>query len=115
MLHGSLSYVMQDPFGQTADVHSCSAGLDYPGVGPEHSYWKDAGRVSYTAVTDNQALEAFTTLARCEGILPALESSHAVAFAIEKAGTMRPDQHLLVNLSGRGDKDVDEACRLLGL
>lgn len=115
VLHGSLSYVMQDAFGQTADVHSCSAGLDYPGVGPEHSYWKDAGRVAYTAVTDAQALEAFTTLARCEGILPALESSHAVAFAIEKAGAMRPDQHVLVNLSGRGDKDVDEACRLLGM
>lgn len=115
VLHGSLSYVMQDAFGQTADVHSCSAGLDYPGVGPEHSYWKDAGRVGYTAVTDAQALEAFTLLARCEGILPALESSHAVAHAIEKAGTMRADQHLVVNLSGRGDKDVDEAVRLLGM
>lgn len=115
VLHGSLSYVMQDAFGQTADVHSCSAGLDYPGVGPEHSYWKDAGRVKYTAVTDAQALEAFRFLARCEGILPALESSHAVAHAIEKAGMMRTDQHLVVNLSGRGDKDVDEAVRLLGL
>lgn len=115
ILHGSLSYVMQDSFGQTADVHSCSAGLDYPGVGPEHSYWKDAGRVSYTAVTDAEALKAFSLLARNEGILPALETSHAVAHAIEKAGTMRDDQTVLVNLSGRGDKDVDEAVRLLGL
>jgi tryptophan synthase beta chain len=115
VLHGSLSYVMQDKFGQTADVHSCSAGLDYPGVGPEHSYWKDSGRVEYTAVTDAEALEAFTMLARCEGILPALESSHAVAHAVARAGVMREDQHVLVNLSGRGDKDVDEAVRLLGM
>ncbi len=115
VLHGSLSYVMQDQFGQTADVHSCSAGLDYPGVGPEHSYWKDAGRVAYTAVTDVQALDAFTVLARNEGILPALESSHAVAHALERAAKMREDQTLLVSLSGRGDKDVDEACRLLGM
>ncbi len=77
ILHGSLSYVLQDEFGQTADVHSCSAGLDYPGVGPEHSYWKDAGRVQYTAVTDTEALDAFTLLARTEGIIPALETSHA--------------------------------------
>jgi len=113
VLHGSLSYVLQDADGQTADVHSCSAGLDYPGVGPEHSYWKDAGRVKYTAVTDDRALDAFTDLCRCEGIIPALETAHAIAEAIERAGMMRNDQHLVVNLSGRGDKDVDEAARLL--
>ncbi|MFM9957957.1 MAG: tryptophan synthase subunit beta [Phycisphaerales bacterium] len=115
VLHGSLSYVMQDEFGQTADVHSCSAGLDYPGVGPEHSYWKDTGRVQYTAVTDAEALSGFTTLSHQEGIIPALESSHAIAHAIAHAATLRDDQHVLVNLSGRGDKDVDEAVRLLGL
>jgi len=115
VLHGSLSYVLQDPNGQTADVHSCSAGLDYPGVGPEHSYWKDAGRVRYTAATDAEALEAFTLLCRTEGIIPALESSHAIAHAAKLAATMPRDKHVVVNLSGRGDKDVDEATRLLGL
>ncbi len=114
VLHGSLSYVLQDPSGQTADVHSCSAGLDYPGVGPEHSYWKDAGRVSYTAATDTEALAAFTTLARTEGIIPALESSHALAEGLKLAKAMKPEQIVVVNLSGRGDKDVDEATRLLG-
>jgi tryptophan synthase beta chain len=113
VLHGSLSYVLQDPFGQTADVHSCSAGLDYPGVGPEHAYWKDAGRVNYCSITDAQALDAFTLLARAEGIIPALESAHAIAEGVRRAATMRADQHLLINLSGRGDKDVDEADRLL--
>jgi tryptophan synthase beta chain len=114
VLHGSLSYVLQDAFGQTALVHSCSAGLDYPGVGPEHAYWKDAGRVRYTAVTDRQALDAFTLLARTEGIIPALESAHAIAQAVTLASQMRSNQHVLVNLSGRGDKDVEEAARLLG-
>jgi tryptophan synthase beta chain len=113
VLHGSLSYVLQDSHGQTADVHSCSAGLDYPGVGPEHSYWKDAGRVTYTAVTDDEALDAFTLLARMEGIIPALETAHAIAEAVKLAGTMTKDQNVLVNCSGRGDKDVDEASRLL--
>jgi tryptophan synthase beta chain len=115
VLHGSLSYVLQDGDGQTADVHSCSAGLDYPGVGPEHSYWKDEGRVEYTAVTDAQALEAFQLLARLEGIIPALETSHAVHAAIEAARAMRPDQVVVINVSGRGDKDAVEAMRLLGL
>ena len=115
VLHGSLSYVLQDENGQTADVHSCSAGLDYPGVGPEHSYWKDSGRVMYTAVTDADALDAFRLLARTEGIIPALETSHAVAEAMRLAAEMKADQNLLINLSGRGDKDVDEASRLLGL
>jgi len=115
VLHGSLSYVLQDGDGQTADVHSCSAGLDYPGVGPEHSHWKDAGRVCYTAVTDAQALEAFQLLARLEGIIPALETSHAVHAAVTAARAMRPDQVVVINVSGRGDKDVIEAMRLLGL
>jgi tryptophan synthase beta chain len=115
VLHGSLSYVLQDPDGQTAAVHSISAGLDYPGVGPEHSFWHDVGRVQYTSVTDAQALKAFTTLARLEGIIPALESSHALAWALDKAAAMRPEQVLVVNLSGRGDKDLDEAVRLLGM
>ncbi len=113
VLHGSLSYVLQDAEGQTADVHSCSAGLDYPGVGPEHSYWKDAGRVSYTSATDAEALEAFQLLARTEGIIPALESSHAIAKALGVAREMLTDQNVVVNLSGRGDKDVDEVVRLI--
>jgi tryptophan synthase beta chain len=114
VLHGSFSYVLQDEFGQTAPVHSCSAGLDYPGVGPEHSYWKEAGLVRYTAVRDAQALEAFELLARLEGIIPALEPAHAIAAAVERAGRMTRDQVLVVNLTGRGDKDVQEAARLLG-
>ena len=113
VLHGSLSYVLQDEYGQTADVHSCSAGLDYPGVGPEHSYWKDARRVSYTSVTDEEALNAFSITAQREGVIPALESSHTLAHAINLAGEMHENEHLIVNLSGRGDKDVDEAARLL--
>ncbi len=112
VLHGSLSYVMQDEDGQTCDVHSISAGLDYPGVGPEHSYWKDSGRVEYTSCRDVDALKAFGVLARSEGILPALESSHAVAKAIELAPRMRPEQMLVVCLSGRGDKDAAEIARL---
>ena len=114
VLHGSLSYVLQDTNGQTAPVHSISAGLDYPGVGPEHAYWHDTGRVQYTAVTDQQALEAFTTLTKQEGIIPALESSHALAHAVELAATLAQNQTVVVNLSGRGDKDLDEAARLLG-
>ncbi len=114
VLHGSLSYVLQDEHGQTADVHSCSAGLDYPGVGPEHSYWKDAGRVRYAVCTDEQALEAFLWCARDEGIIPALESSHAVAAGVRLAAEMPKEANLVINLSGRGDKDVAEAARLLG-
>jgi len=113
VLHGSLSYVLQDDDGQTASVHSCSAGLDYPGVGPEHSFWKDAGRVEYTAVDDDEALDAMLLLSRMEGVLPALETAHAIAAAVRIAGTMQPDQHLVINCSGRGDKDVDEAAKLL--
>jgi tryptophan synthase beta chain len=113
VLHGSLSYVLQDAAGQTADVHSCSAGLDYPGVGPEHSHWKDTGRVRYMAATDDQALDAFRLLAEREGIIPALETAHAVHGAVELARTMRSDQVVVINVSGRGDKDVNEAIRLL--
>jgi len=114
VLHGSLSYVLQDPSGQTADVHSCSAGLDYPGVGPEHSHWKDSGRVHYVAATDAEALNAFDLLARTEGIIPALETSHAVHAAVELARTMRPEAIVVINVSGRGDKDVNEVIRLRG-
>ncbi len=113
VLHGSLSYVLQDQDGQTQDVHSCSAGLDYPGVGPEHAFWKDEGRVEYQIVDDQEALEAFQALCETEGIIPALESSHAVACAIRVAKELASDQHLLINLSGRGDKDVEEVQRLL--
>jgi tryptophan synthase beta chain len=114
VLHGSLSYVLQDDDGQTAGVHSCSAGLDYPGVGPEHSWWKDSGRVEYVAVTDDAALDAFGELARCEGILCALETAHAFAHGRELAKTMSADQTLVLNLSGRGDKDCEEIARLTG-
>ena len=114
VLHGSYSYVMQDSDGQTSPVHSISAGLDYPGVGPEHSYWKDIGRVEYTFCRDPDALETFDKVARNEGILPALESCHAVSKALENAARMKPDQHLLVCLSGRGDKDAAEIARLKG-
>jgi tryptophan synthase beta chain len=114
VLHGSLSYVLQDPFGQTADVHSCSAGLDYPGVGPEHSYWKDAGRVEYVAATDAEALAAFDLLAQKEGIIPALETSHAVHSAVQLARTLPKDAIVVINVSGRGDKDVNEVIRLRG-
>jgi tryptophan synthase beta chain len=113
VLHGSLSYVLQDPDGQTADVHSVSAGLDYPGVGPEHSFWKDTGRVTYNSATDAQALDAFQLLCRFEGLIPALESSHAIHETVRLARTMSPEQHIIANLSGRGDKDIDEVIRLL--
>jgi tryptophan synthase beta chain len=112
VLHGSYSYVMQDEDGQTCDVHSISAGLDYPGVGPEHSYWKDTGRVTYTYCEDRDALTGFDALARNEGILPALESSHAIFRAMEQAAPMRKDQIIVVCLSGRGDKDAAEIARL---
>ena len=114
VLHGSYSYVMQDEDGQTSDVHSMSAGLDYPGVGPEHSYWKDTKRVEYTSCRDDEALGAFDFLARNEGILTALETCHAVAKAADTAKLMSPDQHLVICLSGRGDKDAAELARLRG-
>jgi len=115
VLHGSFSYVMQDDDGQTADVHSISAGLDYPGVGPEHSFWKESGRVTYTSCGDADALAAFDTLARTEGILPALESSHAVAHAMQMAAGRDPTETIVVCLSGRGDKDAAEIARLRGV
>ncbi len=114
VLHGTFSYVMQDDDGQTADVHSVSAGLDYPGVGPEHSYWKDTGRAQYTFANDQQALAAFDALAKSEGILPALESSHAIAAGMQVASEMNKDEMVVVCLSGRGDKDAAEIARLRG-
>jgi len=107
VLHGAYSYLQQDDDGQIQEVHSISAGLDYPGVGPEHSFLKDSGRVEYTAVTDKEALKAFTLLSQTEGIIPALESAHAVAQAVKIAPTMSEKQTLVICLSGRGDKDVD--------
>jgi len=114
VLHGSFSYVLQDEDGQTDDVHSISAGLDYPGVGPEHSYWKDIGRVRYESVTDAEALDAYNLTARKEGILPALESSHALAQSFKEAARLGPEKVLVVCLSGRGDKDAFEVARLRG-
>jgi tryptophan synthase beta chain len=115
VLHGCLSYVLQDDDGQTADVHSCSAGLDYPGVGPEHAYWKDAGRVEYVSITDDEALEGFKLLAQSEGIIPALETAHAIAQTAKLAPKLGKDKIVVVNLSGRGDKDCQEAARLMGM
>jgi len=112
ILHGSLSYVLQDADGQTADVHSVSAGLDYPGVGPEHAWWHDTGRVEYTSVTDGEALEAFDLVARREGILPALETSHAIAWAVREAARRPASEHIVICLSGRGEKDAAEIARL---
>jgi len=112
ILHGCRTYLMDDSNGQIIDTHSVSAGLDYPGVGPEHSWLKDTGRATYVGISDDDALAAFHKLNRMEGILPALESSHAVAYGMKLAATMRPDQTILVNLSGRGDKDVATVATL---
>ncbi|WP_456411898.1 tryptophan synthase subunit beta [Oceanithermus sp.] len=114
VLHGSYMYLLHDEDGQIQPAHSVSAGLDYPGVGPEHSYYADAGIAEYASVTDEQALEAFRFLSRAEGIIPALESAHAIAYAARLAPRMAPDEVLIINLSGRGDKDVNEVMRLLG-
>ena len=115
VLHGNRTYLMQDDNGQIIETHSISAGLDYPGVGPEHAWLKDSGRAEYVAVTDDEALEAFHQLCRLEGIIPALESSHALAYAAKMAPRMRKDQILLVNLSGRGDKDMQTVAEKSGL
>ena len=115
VLHGSFSYVMQDEDGQTCDVHSISAGLDYPGVGPEHSYWKETGRVRYINCRDDEAMRAFDALVQTEGIMPALESAHAVAKAMEMAAERSPEEIVVVCLSGRGDKDANEVARLRGV
>ncbi len=115
VLHGNRTYLLQDDNGQIIETHSISAGLDYPGVGPEHAWLKDSGRAEYVAVTDDEALEAFHKLCRLEGIIPALESSHALAYAAKMAPRMRRDQILLVNLSGRGDKDMHTVAEKSGI
>ena len=114
VLHGNRTYLLQDANGQITETHSISAGLDYPGVGPEHAYLKDIGRAEYVGITDKEALAAFHHLCRTEGIIPALESSHAVAYAMKLAPTLPPDKHILVNLSGRGDKDIGTVADLSG-
>ncbi|MGC8877191.1 tryptophan synthase subunit beta [Thermus sp.] len=114
VLHGSYMYLLYDHDGQITPAHSVSAGLDYPGVGPEHSYYADTGLAEYASVTDEEALEGFKLLARLEGIIPALESAHAIAHAAKVVPEMEKDQVVVINLSGRGDKDVTEAMRLLG-
>jgi len=115
VLHGNRTYLLQDEDGQIIETHSISAGLDYPGVGPEHAWLKDSGRAEYVAVTDQEALDAFHALCRLEGIMPALESSHALAHAMKIAPSMHKDQVLLVNLSGRGDKDMHTVAKYSGL
>ena len=114
-IHGMSCYVLENADGSPAAVHSIASGLDYPGVGPEHSYLKDVGRVEYTTASDKETLDAFLTLSRVEGIIPALESAHAVAWAIREAPKHSPDEHILVNLSGRSDKDADYVASKLGL
>ncbi|MBO0995553.1 tryptophan synthase subunit beta [Bacillus sp. SD088] len=114
VLHGTMTYLLQDAHGQIQEAHSISAGLDYPGVGPEHSFLKDQGRVNYTSVTDAEALEAFQMLSKTEGIIPALESSHAVAYAVKLAKDMKTSETMVICLSGRGDKDVDAVRSAIG-
>ena len=115
VLHGNRTYLMEDENGQITETHSISAGLDYPGVGPEHAWLKDVGRVCYESVTDEQALAAFHEVTRVEGIIPALESSHAIAYALQLTAKMSPEQTLIVNLSGRGDKDIDTVAEIEGI
>lgn len=113
VLHGAYSYILQDDDGQILEAHSISAGLDYPGVGPEHSYLKESGRVEYVSITDREALEAFQVLCRTEGIIPALESSHALAYGLKLIPQLGPDKIVIINLSGRGDKDVQAIAGIL--
>jgi tryptophan synthase beta chain len=115
ILHGTKSYVLQDSHGQIRETHSISAGLDYPGVGPEHSYFKDTGRATYVAVDDKEVLEGFQLLCSTEGITPALESAHAIFYAAKMAGSLNKEQIVIVNLSGRGDKDMDIVVEALGV
>ena len=115
VLHGNRTYLMTDGGGQIQETHSVSAGLDYPGVGPEHAWLKDLKRVNYVAATDSEAMDAFHKLTRLEGIIPALETSHAVAYAMDLARSMDPDQTIVINLSGRGDKDIETVARLEGM
>ena len=115
VLHGTRSYVLQDANGQTVESHSISAGLDYPGVGPEHAFLNDIGRAQYRAITDAQAMEAFAIMCKCEGIIPAIETAHALAGAIQIGKELGPDAILLINFSGRGDKDVHTAAGYFGI
>jgi tryptophan synthase beta chain len=115
VLHGNRTYLLQDDNGQITETHSISAGLDYPGVGPEHAWLKDSGRADYVGATDDEALQAFHTLCRIEGIIPALESSHALAYAARLAPTLSKDKAILVNLSGRGDKDIHTVAERSGM
>jgi len=115
VLHGNRTYLMEDENGQIIETHSISAGLDYPGVGPEHAWLKDIGRVQYDSVTDAEALAAFHELTRVEGIIPALESSHAMAYAYKLAAGMSHEQNIIVNLSGRGDKDINTIAKIEGI
>ena len=115
VLHGNRTYLMEDSGGQIIETHSVSAGLDYPGVGPEHSWLKDIGRVSYSAITDTEALQAFHQLTRIEGIIPALESSHAMSYGVKLAAAMSPEQNMIINLSGRGDKDMNTIAKIEGI
>ncbi len=115
VLHGNRTYLMEDENGQIIETHSVSAGLDYPGVGPEHAWLKDSGRANYVSITDDEALAAFHALTRTEGIIPALETSHALAYAAKLAPTMRKDQTIVINLSGRGDKDMHTVAQLDGI
>ena len=112
VLHGNRTYLMTDEGGQIQETHSVSAGLDYPGVGPEHAWLKDLQRVNYVAATDEEAMHAFHKLTRLEGIIPALETSHAIAYAMDLAGSMSPDKNIVINLSGRGDKDIETVARI---
>jgi tryptophan synthase beta chain len=114
VLHGNRTYLLQDANGQIVETHSVSAGLDYPGVGPEHAWLKDSGRAEYVTITDDEALAAFHQCCRIEGIIPALESAHALAYAAKLAATMPHDRILLVNLSGRGDKDMNTVAERSG-
>ena len=115
VLHGNRTYLMEDSNGQIIETHSISAGLDYPGVGPEHAWLKDIGRVKYDSVTDEEALSAFHELTKVEGIIPALESSHALAYGVKLAATMSQDKNIIINLSGRGDKDINTVATLEGI
>ena len=115
MLHGNRTYLIEDADGQIIETHSISAGLDYPGVGPEHAWLKDSGRAAYVAITDDEALAAFHALTRTEGIMPALESSHALAYASKLAPAMGKDKIIIVNLSGRGDKDIHTVAAREGI
>jgi tryptophan synthase beta chain len=115
VLHGNRTYLIEDDDGQIIETHSISAGLDYPGVGPEHAWLKDSGRAQYVAITDDEALQAFHDLTRIEGIMPALESSHALAYATKLAPTMQQSESIIVNLSGRGDKDIHTVAAREGI